>query len=304
MYERYENSYYASEFAKFLSRDLIGEDCVIYEPRSIHKPKDHCVIFLQKSPEVPFDFSVLDEYEDVLLITNDKPAAINCSLIVTEEPRLDFIRSLNRFFVRSPLPELHPTAIVHPKAQIGENVSIGAHAVIGPDVSIGDDTAIHQNVVISGKVQIGRHCVIKANSTIGSEGFGFVVDKDRLEHFPQIGNIVIGDDVWIGANSTVERANLDETVIEDGVKIDDLVQIGHDSRIGRLTLVTCGVVVCGRAIIGQGCRLAPRSCINVGVTVGDGALVGMGSVVLSDVPPKMVVVGVPARVLRQRKGTE
>ena len=151
----------------------------------------------------------------------------------------------------------------------------------------------------TGKVSIGRRCVIKANSTVGSEGFSFIFDKNKLEHFPQIGGITIGDDVWIGANSTIERAALDDTVIEEGVKVDDLVQIGHNTRIGKFSQITAGAVICGRVVLGERCWVAPKACIDNAVVVGKNALIGMGAVVLKDVPEGMVVAGVPAKVLRK-----
>jgi len=305
MYERNEQAAYrASEIAHFLKRDVQGDNCLVKVPRSATNPCDNSVIFVDNVFLTTFDYSSLDKFRDVLLITNHKPDRLNASLILSPTPRLDFVRTLHQFFVRRTSSETHATALIHPKARLGKNVTVGAHSVVGPDVSIADDTEIHQNVVISGVVRIGKRCVIKANSTIGSEGFSFVLDSDRLEHFPQIGEIVIGDDVWIGANSTVERSALDETVIEDGVKIDDLVQIGHGARIGRLSSITSGVVVCGRASIGERCWLAPNSCIDVGISIGARAFVGMGAVVTKNLPENVVATGKPARVLRERREAE
>ncbi len=302
MYDRSQNAYYAEELAGFLQKDLVGENSIIYEPRSVDSVRDNSVIFIDNVWCKDFEYQKLKPFADVLVITNeDIRKKTPASFIVTPEPRLDYIRLLNRFFLRKPSAEVHPTAAVDKKAVIGKNVSVGAHAYIGPDVHIGDDTAVHQNVVISGKVSIGKRCVIKANSTIGSEGFSFIFDKDKLEHFPQIGGIVIGDDVWIGANSTVERAALDDTVIEDGVKVDDLVQIGHNTRIGRFSQITAGAVICGRVILGERCWVAPKACIDNAVVVGKNSLIGMGAVVLKDVPEGVIVAGVPAKILRKNE---
>ena len=300
MYDRHHNAYYAEELAGFLQKKLVGENSIIYEPRSVDSVRDNSVIFVDNVWCKDFDYKKLKTFSDVLVITNeDIRKKAECSFILTEEPRLDYIRMLNRFFLRKPVAEVHPTAVVDKKAVIGQSVSIGAHAFIGPEVRIGDDTAVHQNVVITGKVSIGRRCVIKANSTVGSEGFSFIFDKNKLEHFPQIGGITIGDDVWIGANSTIERAALDDTVIEEGVKVDDLVQIGHNTRIGKFSQITAGAVICGRVVLGERCWVAPKACIDNAVVVGKNALIGMGAVVLKDVPEGMVVAGVPAKVLRK-----
>lgn len=302
MYERYDNSYYALEFADFLNKRLQGENCVIYEPRSVDSVKNNSVIYIDSSRYDNFQYEKLKPFSDLLVITDGNLTGIvECSWISTPSPKVDFVKILNRFFVKRVPLEAHPTAVVSGKAVVGNNVSIGAHVFIGPDVTIGDDTVIHQNAVIGGKVRIGRNCVIKANATIGSEGFGFVFDeKERLEHFPQMGGIVIGDNVWIGANSTVERGALDDTIIENDAKVDDLVQIGHSSVIGESALITAGVIVCGRARIGRKCWIAPNATVNNAVLVGDNALVGLGSVVLKDVPAGTVVAGCPARPLRKR----
>ena len=302
MYDRSQNAYYAEELAGFLSKELVGENSIIYEPRSVDSVRDNSIIFVDNVWCKDFDYQRLKRFSDVLVVTNeDIRKKTETSFILTSEPRLDYIRLLNRFFLRKPSSEIHATAVVDKKAVIGKNVSIGAHTYIGPEVRIGDDTAVHQNVVISGKVGIGKRCVIKANSTIGSEGFSFIFDKNHLEHFPQIGGIVIGDDVWIGANSTVERAALDDTVIEEGVKVDDLVQIGHNARIGRFSQITAGAVICGRVVLGERCWVAPKACIDNAVVVGKNSLIGMGAVVLKDVPEGMVVAGVPAKVLRKNE---
>jgi UDP-3-O-[3-hydroxymyristoyl] glucosamine N-acyltransferase len=304
MYDRHENSYYASEICEFLDKELHGENCVIYEPRSIRRLKDHSLVFVDNIFCKDFDYSLLAGFRDVLVITNTRPEKIAASLVLSDNPRLDFVRVLKRFFVELSPAESHPTAVIHPKAHLGRNVAIGAHSYIGPDVSIGDETRVYQNVVITGNVAIGKRCVIKPNATIGSEGFSFVFDQDRVEHFPQIGGIVIGDDVWVGANSSIEKAALDDTIIEDGAKIDDLVQVGHGAKVGRQSMVTSGVVICGRATIGERVWLAPNSTVDTGVAVGSRAFVGMNSVVLKNVPDNMVVAGAPARVLRERRSTE
>lgn len=302
MYDRSQNAYYAEELAGFLNKKYVGENSIVYEPRSVDSVRDNSLIFVDNVWCTDFDYTKLKGLSDVLIVTNeDISKKTHCSFIVTPEPRLDYIRLLNRFFLKRPAAEIHPTAVIDKKAVLGKNVSVGAHAYVGPEAKIGDDTAIHPNVVISGKVSIGKRCVIKANSTIGSEGFSFIFDKNHLEHFPQIGGILIGDDVWIGANSTVERAALDDTVIEEGVKIDDLVQIGHNTRIGRWSQITAGAVVCGRVNLGEKCWVAPKACIDNAVVVGKNSLIGMGAVVLKDVPESTVVAGVPAKVLRKNE---
>lgn len=299
MYQRQHNAVYAEDLAAFLGKGLIGENVLIYEPRSVHAIKNNALLFVDNVWCKDFDYGRLESFQEILVLTNeDIREKADCSFIITDQPRLDFVNILHRFFVRPAPARIHASAAIDPLAVLGKNVSVGPNVCIGPEVSIGDNTTVEANVVISGKVSIGRNCVIKANSTIGSEGFSFIFDRQQLQHFPQIGAIVIGENVWIGSNSTVERAALDDTIIENDVKIDDLVQIGHNTRIGRSSQITAGAIICGRANIGERCWIAPNACIDNGVNVGNDTVIGMGSAVLKDVPAESVSAGVPAKVLR------
>ncbi len=303
MYERHLNSYYASEVADFLKLKLHGENVTIYHPSSLNNIKDNSLIFANESKNIPFE--VIKERKEVLLICSyDIHDDTLCSYLISPSPMLDFVRVVKEFFIGKEPPEIHPTAIIKNMEKIGNNVSIGSHSFIGSHVSIGNNTIIHQNVVIAGDVEIGNDCVIKANSTIGSEGFGFVFDKDTPEHFPQIGGIKIGNNVWIGANSTVENAALNYTIIKDNVKIDDLVQIGHNSIIGENTMITAGSIICGEVSIEDKCWIAPNVCINTEVKIGRNSLLGIGAVVIRDVPPNSVAVGNPARIIRKKRKDE
>jgi len=301
MYRRQQNAVYAEDLATFLNKDLIGENALIYEPRSVHSIKNNALLFIDNVWCKDFNYDSIKGFQDILILTNeDIRKKTNCSFIMTDQPRLDFVKILHRFFVRSAPAVIHDSATIDPLAVLGTNVTVGPNVCIGSEVCIGDNTTIEANVVIIGKVSVGKNCVIKANSTIGSEGFSFIFDKKQLQHFPQIGAIVIGDNVWIGSNSTVERAALDDTIIENDVKIDDLVQIGHNTKIGCFSQITAGAIICGRASIGEKCWIAPNACIDNGVSIGNGTVIGMGSVVLKDVPAETVSAGVPAKVLRSR----
>jgi UDP-3-O-[3-hydroxymyristoyl] glucosamine N-acyltransferase len=302
MYQQTMDAYYAVEIAEFLNLKLRGDNCILYHPCSLENIKDNSVMFLSKRVCVEgFDFRKLEGFSSLLLIVPDGlKEAPPCCHIVSAQPRLDFVRVLHRFFVKEVKPMVHPTATVESGAKIGRNVYIGPHVHIGSEVEVGDETQIFANVVISGKVLLGNRCVIKPNTTIGSEGFSFVTDSENLEHFPQIGVIVIGNHVWIGANSTIERAALDATTIGDDVKIDDLVQIGHNVTIGRACQITAGTVLCGRVKLGERVWIAPNATIDSDVKIGDKAFIGMGAVVLKDVESNAVMVGNPARYLKNR----
>jgi len=286
-----------SIIASFLRRRLGGASRVVRKPADLAKCGEGDMVWVKSfSPE---RLSLLEERRPSLAICDPETAAkTTVPSIVSERPRLDFIRAVTHLFVPETKPAIHPTAIVDPAATLGERVSIGAYACIGPDVTLGDDCVIGPGVVIEGTVQLGKCCVVKPNSVIGAPGFGFECDENgRPLHFPHLGQVVIEDDVWIGSCSTVERAALGTTRICARCKIDDLVQVGHNVTIGGDTLVCANSVTCGGAKIGRGCWLAPNSVIKEKVQVGDGVTVGLGAVVIRDVPDGLVVAGVPAKPL-------
>jgi UDP-3-O-[3-hydroxymyristoyl] glucosamine N-acyltransferase len=303
VYERKTDSYYANEIARFLGRRLHGENCVILQPCSLENVQDGSVLFVcERVAGEGFRAELLAGHSDLLVIVpRGFRAKLNHSYVVSPEPRLDFVRVLCQFFVKQPKPQIHPTAIVEKGAVLGHDIYVGAHSYIGPEVNVGKGTMIFNNVVITGKVDIGAHCVIKSNATIGSEGFSFVTASTHLEHFPQIGRIVIGRNVWVGSNTTIERAALDVTTIGDDVRIDDLVQVGHNVTIGRASQITAGSVICGRARIGPRVWIAPNASVDSDVVVGRGAFIGIGAVVLKDVRSATVVAGNPARFLKHTK---
>ena len=302
MYRKLENVYYASEIARFLYLPLHGPDSELYHVSEFDGMRDYSLVLVPGGvgpAEVTRRVSGLHDL--LLLCASEIPPQAGVSFIVSPDPALDFVRILKYFVVRFEAQGIHARALVEDGAEIGSGVSIGANACIGPDVTIGDHCTILQNVVISGPVRIGTHCVIKANTTIGSEGFRFIPDRERLEHIPQIGGIRIGNHVWIGSNVAVERGSLKETLVDDEAKIDDLVQIGYDARIGKAAQITAGTVVGGGAVIEERCWLAPNSSIDAGVVVGRDSIIGMGSVIRRNVDPGSVMAGVPGRLLRKRE---
>lgn len=171
-----------------------------------------------------------------------------------------------------------------PGVQFGFDVRLGKNVQIAPETQIGSNCTIGSNVVIRSGVTLGSNCVIKDNTVIGTEGFGFVDDNDGLIHIPQLGKIKIGDNVFIGSMVAIERPAMGETVIANDVKIDDLVQIGHNVQIGEGTLITTGFKAVGGAKIGKKCFIGMGSTVvNKDATIGDGAIIGAGAVILKPV---------------------
>jgi UDP-3-O-[3-hydroxymyristoyl] glucosamine N-acyltransferase len=174
---------------------------------------------------------------------------------------------------------VHPSAVVSQKASLGERVSIGAGCVIGDDVVIGDDCCLYPRVVIYPKCTLGKRVVAHAGVVIGADGFGIARDEGRWVKIPQIGGVRIGDDVEIGANTTVDRGALDDTVIEEGVKLDNQVQVGHNVRIGAHSAVAGCVGIAGSADIGRHCTIGGAAMIHGHITIADHVHVSAGTLI-------------------------
>ncbi|RDI57416.1 UDP-3-O-(3-hydroxymyristoyl)glucosamine N-acyltransferase [Flavobacterium glaciei] len=209
--------------------------------------------------------------------------------------------------------DIHPTAVIDPTATICNGARIGAGCYIGPKVVIGDNTTIYPNVTIldectigkntviwSGTVirercHIGNDCILHPNATIGADGFGFRPDPQRgLVKIPQIGNVIIGNSVEIGANSCVDRGKFSSTVLGDGCKIDNLVQIGHNSKLGKFCIMAGNSGLAGSVTLGNGVIIGGSASIKDHTTIGDGAIVGAGSGVTGDIPAGKTMLGYPA----------
>ena len=210
-----------------------------------------------------YDLKKLEKLKNVVLLSDEKlKKLINVPIIQSKNPRLDFQQVVMEFFVDDEYkPGIHPTAIIEKASSIGKNVFIGAHCYIGNKVKIGDNSKIFANTTIYGESKIGSNSVILSNSSIGVDGFSFSYAGKELFHFPSLGSIIIGDNVWIGPNCVVEKAQIDATIIESHAKIDESVQIGHNVIIKKFAQITAGSIICGRVKIGERCWIAPNSVI-------------------------------------------
>lgn len=241
---------------------------------------------------------------------------INRAFIKVKNPDLAMGKILELF--NPGLPEfdsdIHLTAVIHESATIGKYCKIGAGCYVGkgavlgdgvilfPNVTILDDTKIGKNTVIwSGAVirercEVGDDCIIHVNASIGADGFGFRPSEDGrgLVKIPQIGNVVIGNGVEIGANSCVDRGKFSSTIIGDGCKIDNLIQIGHNSVMGRSCIMAGQSGLAGSVTLGDGVMIGGSASIKDHTTIHSGAVVGGGSGVLGDVAAGKTVLGYPA----------
>ena len=174
---------------------------------------------------------------------------------------------------------VHPSAVVSKNASIGERVSIGPGCVIGDGVTIGDDSCLYPRVVIYPNCQIGKRAIVHAGVVIGADGFGLAPEAGRWVKIPQIGGVRIGDDVEIGANTTIDRGALDDTVIEEGVKLDNQIQVGHNVRIGAHTAIAACTGIAGSADIGRHCIIGGAAMIHGHIRIADHVKVSAGTLI-------------------------
>ncbi len=260
------------------------------------------------------------------------PSSKACAAIVDEKLKLEpgenraLIRVKNADLAMAKILELfdpglpqfeediHPTAVVHPSAKVGKGCKIGAGCYVGKEVVLGDGVILYPNVTIldettvgtgtvvwSGTVirercEIGAYCIFHNNVSIGADGFGYRPAEDGrgLVKIPQIGNVVIGNYVEIGANSCVDRGKFSSTIVGDGCKIDNLVQIAHNCVLGRFCIMAGNSGLAGSVTLGDGVVIGGSASIKDHITIHSGAVVGAASGVMNDVPPGKTVLGMPA----------
>lgn len=215
--------------------------------------------------------------------------------IVSSNPKLLFAKVVKEILdIEATLSYgVDPSAVIHPKTYIPESCFIGANCYIG-DCEIGEDTFIHSGCHIYDGVKIGKNVILDSGAVIGAAGFGFVRDEDGIPYqFPQLGGVIIEDDVEIGANTCIDRGALEDTIIRKGVKIDNLVQIAHNVEIGRYTYIMGLTAVAGSVKIGEKCWIAPSYIMNK-IRIGNNVTIGFGSIVLKSVPSNKTYMGAPA----------
>ncbi|MCF8365567.1 MAG: UDP-3-O-(3-hydroxymyristoyl)glucosamine N-acyltransferase [Bacteroidales bacterium] len=215
--------------------------------------------------------------------------------------------------------DIHPTAVIHPSASLGKNCKIGAGSYVGKSVVLGDGVLLYPNVTILDDTKVGNHtifwpgvvvrerceigsyCIFHNNASIGADGFGYRPSEDGrgLVKIPQIGNVVIGNGVEIGANSCVDRGKFSSTIVGDGCKIDNLVQIAHNCILGRACIMAGNSGLAGSVTLGDGVVIGGSASIKDHTTIHSGAVVGAGSGVMNDVPAGKTVLGYPARDARE-----
>ena len=278
--------------ANFFGKELIGQNITIDKASSLNNLRPYSMAFIAKNNiKEPLDKNIL------YLIGVDKQIDKNslASYIRVQNPRLAFAKAIERFFIKESSNSIDKLAYIGNNVKIAKNVSIGRYSIIGDDVEIGENTVIRNNVTIHSNTIIGKNSLIKSGVVLGEDGFGFDFEEDGTPiKLPHLGRVLIGDYVEIGANTVIAKGTLDDTIIENYVKIDALVHIAHNCRIGEKSMIIALSQISGSVIIGKKSWISPSSTIIQKRIIGDNVKVGIGSVVISDILDNKTVMGLDA----------
>jgi UDP-3-O-[3-hydroxymyristoyl] glucosamine N-acyltransferase len=310
-------AYTTAEIAKHVDGEVLGDEAATlkgFAPADSAGPGD--LTFAENE-----DFFARAESSAATAILADKRFSSTKKIVIrVVNARVAFARAMALFFPERTFPAgVHATAIVAPSAQIdptahvgphcaiGERVRIGARTVlqggnfVGDDSKLDDDVNLFPNVTIYPHTEIGRRVRIHANTVIGSDGFGYVQDGDIHRKVPQIGNVVIGDDVEIGAGVAIDRGALGSTVIGKGTKIDNLVQIAHNVEIGEHCIVVGQAGIAGSTKLGNYVVLAGQVGIAGHLNIGNKAIIAAQAGVMNDIPDGEQWLGTPAQPDKEMK---
>ncbi|TVS20760.1 MAG: UDP-3-O-(3-hydroxymyristoyl)glucosamine N-acyltransferase [Planctomycetaceae bacterium] len=305
------------ELARLLNGQLCGDDQVMVTGAdTLRDARDGEITFLDHAKLL----GKLSDSRPVAVVVPRELHPQGIPYIRVDHVQASFARIVTLF--RPPIEEqssgIHPTAVISPTAKLGENVVVHAHAVIGAHVQIGAGARIHSgvrimagcklgeqvvvfpNAVLYENTRIGARSILHAHSVIGAYGFGYQLVDDTYELSAQLGNVVIGDDVEIGAGSTIDRGTYGATVIGDGTKIDNQVMIAHNCRIGRHNMICSQVGIAGSTTTGDYVVMAGQVGVRDHVHIGDHAMLGAKAGVMNDVPDGAAYVGIPATPERQQ----
>ena len=287
------------EFTAKQIADMIGgrvegdEQAKINTFAKIEEGRKGAISFLSNPKYTPY---IYETQSSVVLINEDVELTqpVSCTLIRVKNA-YESVAKLLQFYA-SMMPKktgIDPLAFVSKSAQIGENVYIAPFAFIGENVKIGDGSRIFPHVTIYDGCQIGKNVTIHAGSVIGADGFGFAPTASGYDKIPQIGIVVIEDDVEIGANTCVDRSTMGQTVIHKGVKLDNLVQIAHNCEVGANTVMSAQVGLAGSTKVGEWCMFGGQVGLAGHLTVGDHVNLGGQSGVTGNVKSNQTLIGSP-----------
>ena len=301
-----------AEIAKILDGQLVGDGSVIIKGVSGIKEATTGEICFAASSKY---LSLIDKTGASAVITSKDVKEAPKPIIRTENPSLAFVKVVSLFTANGvKCPQgIHSTAVIGKGVKLGKDVSVEAYCVIEDGAELGDKTLLYAGVYIGQHTKIGKNCIIYPHvsirekvtignrviihngAVIGSDGFGFAKVKGTHHKIPQIGTVIIEDDVEIGANVTIDRARFDKTLIGRGTKIDNLVQIAHNVLIGENSIVVAQTGISGSTVLGKNVTLAGQSGLVGHIIIGDNAIIGAQAGVTKSVPADAFVSGYPAR---------
>jgi UDP-3-O-[3-hydroxymyristoyl] glucosamine N-acyltransferase len=309
--------YLISEIADFLDGKIIGDSNIkISQVAKIEEAKEGDISFIA-NPKY-FKFAATTKASAIIVSLNFDPVRNDLVYIKVPDPYVAFLKIIEKIELpnisKKPLSGIHPTAIVPSSAKIGQNVFIGPYVVLGEDTSLGDDSIIHAgtfigdnstigsktliypNVVIRERCKIGSGVIIHPGVVIGSDGFGFAPKKDSTyEKLPQLGGVIIEDDVEIGSNTTIDRATLGNTLIKKGTKLDNLIQIAHNVVIGENTVIAAQSGISGSTKIGNNCMFGGQIGIVGHIEIADKVSIGAQSGISKTIKQPGIYFGSPAK---------
>ena len=289
-------AYSVRDIARVIGADIVGDGDV-----NITHVAD-----LENSTDGSLSFAVSRQYVKQLQSTNASAVIVPADLVahcemvalVSDNPSLSFARAVRYIYPPDEIiPGIHPSAIISEQCEVADNVSIGPNVVINAKCTIGDNSVIGPGCIITapcfigayanlvarvsivGPTSLGERVIVHPGAVIGSDGFGLANDRGVWEKIPQLGRVIIGNDVEIGANTTIDRGALQDTVIEDGVKLDNQIQVAHNVKIGAHTAIAGCAGIAGSAKIGKHCGIGGGAGIKGHIEIADGAqITGMAVV--------------------------
>lgn len=312
MSEKSENSLCltVAELARRVGCSFEGDgDVTIHGVASLESAEEGDLVFLALSKFRPLFEQT--KASAAIVSLEEKPGKI--PYLRSKTPNLTFLKAIKIFF-QPYLPEsgIHPKAMVAESAKLGKDVAVGAYSVVGEEAEIGDKTVIFPHVDIYPYVKIGTSCILHSQVTvregctlgnrvilhngtvIGADGFGYAQKGDgRHVKIPQMGTVIIEDDVEVGANTAIDRAAMDKTIIRRGTKIDNLVHIAHSVEVGENSIILAQVAIAGSSKIGKNVIIAGQAGIPDHINIGDNAIIASQTGVISDVPEGITVLGSP-----------
>ncbi len=302
------------KIAELVNGEIVGSpDLIITGVAGIKEAKEGEITFVANQKYA----SLMDDTKASAIIVSNGAKNKNHALIRTADPYFAFTKVMELWINGngevSPPPGIHPTAVIGNEVKLGKDVSVQAYVVIahhtqigdratlyphtyvGHHSQIGDDCLIYPRVTIKEKSTIGKRCIIHSGTVIGSDGFGFAPVKGIHHKVPQIGTVIVEDDVEIGVNASIDRATIGKTIIGKGTKIDNLVQIAHNVVIGENSIIVAQVGISGSTTIGNGVTIAGQAGVAGHLSIGDNAVVSARGGVTKDVPADSRVSGFPAQ---------